>query len=964
MFDRLGWAAFLLALIPAVVRLPRTRSLLRHINDPALPERMTGSRKLMAFAFSVIGAAEVALSPRHLWWSIPVMIVTFALAGWPLRRALFAETWSFVAYLWFYVRLILAIYGFWIALMWSQAFTGLEGRRGWAITVAWCAVLLAWNTRYGHMIRFILRTKPVTSPSLVDRFANIIAKTTVTPPNVEYVDMRGGVLVNALALPGVKRPAVLFTSTLLERFDEDEIVAIFAHEVAHLEHYNPAYLRRRRWIGWLLIISTVAVTPLVKALAPGFEPYASWWPLVVLLYIVVTSSKKQKHETESDLRAVALTGEPEIMIRALVKLHELMRLPRRLDPSVEVAASHPSLARRIQAIRNASGSASATLPEPIGFRHESTSVTLHADRLVWTEGDVTAYTLAYSSLDELRIDADGNGVTRLVASDPAGRKWTIPLAAEDVTRAHTALNLVDLHLRPAPADSRKWWALTRWAAVLAAMFAISSMQFAAVIVYVLAAIAPERPLLRAGGVAGLAGALMVVVHGEAALRPLLPFLVLPSVLLLFLSYRDKRDVASRTAGRLVGLIGVLALLLAIPILLSTGSWLTLHQAARNWPGLAVMSIAFAAAVWQRRSAAWRTATAAAIAIAVTTFALGTTRGASVLVTDPFFSHAAQTEALPVPLTPDSRFRLGLVPEDILLSPNTLAIAAVTEDDDEENVFHVGRPGKSLTEVKADAGVFVDDDRLLLIEHDRDTTHVSLVHADHPEPPLWTTAIRLSGATLSIAGDARSWQLLGTTGEGEFQRVIGTIDGTVSPDATWSIGKTHGNGQLIPLVAADAQLLVHKATYDRHGITLPRTWTTLQQWIDPWRAESRFIGIDHANQREILHSRLDVDCALSPIIGEDPICWGYDGSRTHLFTTDVDGNLTAVAMLPHQRISVDATRGWIAGWGKRPYAFHVRTRRLYEVDYARGFLVADGDYLGVVKARGESSNVELYRINAR
>ena len=106
---------------------------------------------------------------------------------------------------------------------------------------------------------------------------------------------------------------------------------------------------------------------------------------------------KQKHETESDLRSAALTGNPEVMVRALIKLYEMMKLPRRLDPSIEVRASHPSLARRIQAIRAASGSNAATLPEPITIRNGSTSVTFHADRLIWSEGDVTTYTLAYSA---------------------------------------------------------------------------------------------------------------------------------------------------------------------------------------------------------------------------------------------------------------------------------------------------------------------------------------------------------------------------------------------------------------------------------------------------------------------------------------------------------------------------------------------------------------------------------------
>ena len=62
---------------------------------------------------------------------------------------------------------------------------------------------------------------------------------------------------------------------------------------------------------------------------------------------------RQHHETESDLRAVALTGDPDALARALTKIHAYAHLPRRVDAEHEQQASHPSLARRIKAIRSA-----------------------------------------------------------------------------------------------------------------------------------------------------------------------------------------------------------------------------------------------------------------------------------------------------------------------------------------------------------------------------------------------------------------------------------------------------------------------------------------------------------------------------------------------------------------------------------------------------------------------------------
>ena len=51
--------------------------------------------------------------------------------------------------------------------------------------------------------------------------------------------------MNAVALPGVRTPAVAFSHVLLERLPPDEIAAVFAHEVAHHEHFDGVRLRRK-----------------------------------------------------------------------------------------------------------------------------------------------------------------------------------------------------------------------------------------------------------------------------------------------------------------------------------------------------------------------------------------------------------------------------------------------------------------------------------------------------------------------------------------------------------------------------------------------------------------------------------------------------------------------------------------------------------------------------------------------
>jgi hypothetical protein len=105
--------------------------------------------------------------------------------------------------------------------------------------------------------------------------------------------------------------------------------------------------------------------------------------VLLIATLVVRARHRQKHETDSDLRAVAITGNAEAMIRALTKLHTVARMPRRWDANFERRATHPSLARRIQAIHAAAGMA----PTPLGGNTTfiatdgERSVTFHEDPL-------------------------------------------------------------------------------------------------------------------------------------------------------------------------------------------------------------------------------------------------------------------------------------------------------------------------------------------------------------------------------------------------------------------------------------------------------------------------------------------------------------------------------------------------------------------------------------------------------
>src|SRR5438093_372284 len=80
-------------------------------------------------------------------------------------------------------------------------------------------------------------------------------------------DLPGGVLANPAALPARPRSAVLVTDTV-PRFDPDEVVAIGAHELAHLEHYNPRRVRGMNAVNLTLIAVAASIVPLMRWLDP------------------------------------------------------------------------------------------------------------------------------------------------------------------------------------------------------------------------------------------------------------------------------------------------------------------------------------------------------------------------------------------------------------------------------------------------------------------------------------------------------------------------------------------------------------------------------------------------------------------------------------------------------------------------------------------------------------------------
>jgi heat shock protein HtpX len=159
-------------------------------------------------------------------------------------------------------------------------------------------------------------------------------------------------LANAYA---IEHDRILLTDFLLTHFTRREVAAIAAHEVAHLREK-----RRTPWAlfggcmavfvaGLILLITVNGMEALFEQLA---NPTGPVWPLPFLLlsWVIPSHFHSRRQEMKADAGSARLTGDPEALISALVRLSRLSLLPMRWSFLEEMLSTHPSTVRRCAAL--------------------------------------------------------------------------------------------------------------------------------------------------------------------------------------------------------------------------------------------------------------------------------------------------------------------------------------------------------------------------------------------------------------------------------------------------------------------------------------------------------------------------------------------------------------------------------------------------------------------------------------
>lgn len=484
--------------------------MVRRLDDPMFNDRFFAHRITMMRIYIVMLAGIGFLSPSL--WMLPLFLISIAVGGFPARKRIYNETWTLPRYLGNRLRMALALGGFWAAMLVAPDILQHIGASLWPVVMF---ILVLWFFFYQDLLLFGLDSERFHDPHLETMFEPILSKARAPRPALYRGGPSTGGFANAAALPRGKQSRVLLTRILLRELEPPEVTAIFAHEVAHLEQYARRGTTLRMWSSFILLPG-LAVVPQVMCLT--YSPQdavlvSALWPILFLSAGVAAIIQRQKNETAADLRALELGADPLALMSGLEKIHKLNRAPRRFDAKREQRMSHPSLSRRIEAIRRKAGLAPATpppgLPMEIATRKAATSLRFTPEALEIVDEQRTRQ-YRYEALHSVAIRQTIGG-QELVATGAEGR-IRMPLDGPAAQQVHAILNFVDSRLAAAPPKTKRTAARARIAAVFALLMSLMpGIPFPPILASIATLISPGRPAVAALSGTSIAAAILAFV---------------------------------------------------------------------------------------------------------------------------------------------------------------------------------------------------------------------------------------------------------------------------------------------------------------------------------------------------------------------------------------------------------------------------------------------------------------------
>lgn len=246
------------------------------------------------------------------------------------------------------------------------AFVGwlLWGGQGLWLVLAWGGILLFFSP--GLSARWVLRmysARPL-SPQQAPEYHHVLSvlakrANLPRPPSLWWVPSP---MVNAFAVGNQQESAVAVTDGLLRTLAPRELVAVLAHETAHIAHGDLFVMNLADVISRITSAMSFVGLILILFALPQLLDGSSveWWPLLLLavapqVSLLAQLGLSRTREFDADLTAAQLTDDPEALASALIKLERVQQgfvrrvlFPGQGVPEPSWLRTHPTTEERIQ----------------------------------------------------------------------------------------------------------------------------------------------------------------------------------------------------------------------------------------------------------------------------------------------------------------------------------------------------------------------------------------------------------------------------------------------------------------------------------------------------------------------------------------------------------------------------------------------------------------------------------------
>ncbi len=205
--------------------------------------------------------------------------------------------------------------------------------------------------------------RPFMSGELREKILEMAQRAGVKIEQVFMMPSKELQMGNAFAMQGRR---VMITDYLLDRLTKRETDCVMAHEIGHVKKRHALLLS---WVGVLIIFALIhGALLLLLTMLPAFFSgitsmnaarmlaVQSWmteyllFPFALILAVMIRYFLSRRFERSADEFATLVTGDPESMITALVKLSKMNLMPISWGSLDEHLSTHPSTMRRTNAI--------------------------------------------------------------------------------------------------------------------------------------------------------------------------------------------------------------------------------------------------------------------------------------------------------------------------------------------------------------------------------------------------------------------------------------------------------------------------------------------------------------------------------------------------------------------------------------------------------------------------------------